>query len=235
MSSYAPKRLEKAQIVPSTFDGQDINVFGELPTFFLNPASWTDTKSSKWVKMAIPGLSDPHQQWVTGGARTITFEALVTNDRPRGEYSSKTLIGAKLPKINKVSVFKKIGGIASSVFNIPELSLTSVIEASGINPASNGKLDLDITQKLNFYRSMVYPSALNEHGALESAPYPVKLKVGSSLGKRTQNSLFVVDNVSVTITKQLPNLTPIEARVTFTLTELVNFVVSAEANILTDV
>src|SRR6266478_4566853 len=48
--------------------------------FLLNPAAMEDSKSANWPAHSIPGQSDPIFQWVNSGARTVSFEALVTAD-----------------------------------------------------------------------------------------------------------------------------------------------------------
>lgn len=213
----------------------NIGALETLGTFYLNPTSWSDTKSTRWVKQDVPGLSDPHQQWVSGGARTISFEALVTNDLADGHVAQKNGSSALVcNSLGKTSVVNRIGGIAAQIFNIGGISLDSAIEARGQNPDANSTLNLDITNKLNYYRSLVYPNLVSQSNGTMAAPYPVRLSVGTTLGRRVKHAKFVVDSVSIQITKQLADLTPIEARVTFTLTELTDKVLSSDSNILTD-
>lgn len=217
----------KARIIPDRPTSRERNEFLSLGMFYLNPASWDESKSTKWVKHEIPGLSDPHQQWISGGARQITFEALVTNDKAEGaiNYNVKNSIVSSFKSKSK-SVIKRIGGIASQVANIPELSISESIQSSNQNPAQ--ALELDITEKLNYYRSLVYPESASKENGVEAPPIPVRLIVGSTFGNRTKGAKFVVDKISIKITKQYSDLTPIEARVTFTLTELTDEILSAE-------
>lgn len=209
----------------------DLDV-ANLAQFFLNPASWSETKSTKWIKHTIPGLSDPHQQWISGGPRTITFEALVTKDI--GESTTKN--------IKKKNLACNVSGTVNEVDRIAGIStlvqgLTSEESRSADNQgtlADTQKLDLDITDKLNFYRSLTYPNVAANSNRVSRPPNLVRLLVGSTFGRRTQNAFFVVDKVDFRITKQYADLTPIEAVVTFTLTEFVSQVLSSDADILTD-
>jgi len=244
MANFAPKQLVKAKMIPVNIPkgnsqpstvypgGMDVDALGQ---FLLNPSTWTEAKTSKWAKQNIPGLSDPHQQWISGGARTISFEALVTNDIPGGEIP-KSRKGAKVTNpVGKTSVVNRIGGIASQVFNIPELTASQAFQAANGKDPNSKSLNLDISDKLAYYRSLCYPTAMNSSNRVLSTPNPVQLKVGKTFGNRTfGRAIFVVDTVTITITKQLADLTPIEARVTFTLTELVGRVLSSDSDILSD-
>jgi hypothetical protein len=77
---------------------------------------------------------------------------------------------------------------------------------------------LDITDKLDKYRSLVYPVDMGANGI---APPPlIQLFVGTTLGRRSlANVYWAVQAVDIKITKQLNNLLPIEATVTFNLIE----------------
>lgn len=215
--SFTRKKLEKAKLL--IIDQGNVPTLTSLGEFFINPSTWTEVKTSNWIKHMVPGTSDPHQQWTSGGARTITFEALVTNDTVEGHVknNSKNTVSIDKGK-GKPSLIKKIGTIASQVFNISGLDVNSV---AAINNSSG--LDLDITAKLNYYRSLCYPRTPYARDRVSGPPPFVRLIVGSTFGKRTSaTSKFVVDSVNISITKQYPNLTPIEARVTFTITEFVD-------------
>lgn len=221
------ERGYKARIIPDKATAAEREKYIGLGMFYLNPATWDETKTTKWVKHEIPGMSDPHQQWVAGGARQITFEALVTNDKVEGHINTdvqSSIVSSLNP--TKKSAIKKIGGIAAQVANIPELTISESIEASGQSPAQT--LILDITDKLNYYRSLMYPESSSKKNGVEGTPTPVRLIVGSTFGNRTKGAKFVVDKVIIKITKQYASLTPIEARVTFTLTELVEEILTSE-------
>lgn len=211
-------------------NGRDDLQVADLSEFFLNPASWVDLKSTKWIKHSIPGLSDPHQQWIAGGPRTITFEALITRDTAESITRQKRDKSFVCQLVGRAATVVKISKIATQ---IQGLSVSEVAEAQNI--AANSKnLELDITDKLNFYRSLLYPNVSSQDSRVSRPPNLVKLLVGTTLGKRTRNSLFVVDKVEIRVVKQFSDLTPIEAIVNFTLTEFVTRPLSSDTNILTD-
>jgi hypothetical protein len=228
MYSFTNKRLTKASIVPDLFEDGNIN-YQQLGTFFINPASYSESKSANWASHQIPGLSDPHHQWTSSGARIINFEALVTNDISSGqaEYKRNASINSAP---GKTSIIKKIGGIAKQIFNVPDIS-----DLSNANNQRAGEIyDLNINDKLNYYRSLLYPTVSGNSNAVTAAPYKIRLLVGSVFGNRSFNSsLFIVNKVDIDITKMNAALMPIEARVTFTLTEVTSYNISADS-VLTD-
>lgn len=225
--NFTRKNLRKAGIYLADKNTQRTLTLGQ---FFLNPTTWTESKSTNWVKQNVPGTSDPHQQWVSGGARTVSFEAFVTNDLAEGHVASSSQNSFKNTTPNSTSIIKRVGAIALKTFNISGTDL-----GADTNVRSSGALDLDITDKLNYYRSLCYPNLTTDKNRVDSAPPFVILDVGPSLGNRTQSAKFVVDKVDITITKQHPDLTPIEAKVTFTLTEFVDGILGANNNIISDI
>jgi len=208
---------------------QDQNIL-ELGQFYLNPNTWNDSKETKWVKHLVPGMSDPHQQWVAGGPRTITFEALITRDLSFSEAKSKK---NKTSIVNTSKKNSVVAGIASLVQKIGGLSDSESILQQGQREGTF--LNLDITEKLNYYRSLLYPNISSSANRISSPPNLVRLVVGSTLGKRAQTARFVVDKIEIRITKQFPDLRPMEAVVAFTLTEFVDRPLSSKNDILTDV
>lgn len=223
--NFTRKNLRKAGIYLADKNTQRTITLGQ---FFLNPTTWSESKSSNWVKQNIPGTSDPHQQWVSGGARTVSFEALVTNDLAEGHVASGTQNSFKNTTANSTSIIKRVGAIALKTFNIAGTDLNTTNEVR-----SSGALDLDITDKLNYYRSLCYPNLTTDKNKVDSAPPFVILDVGSTLSNR--DAKYVVDKIDITITKQHPDLTPIEAKVSFTLTEFVDGILGANNNIISDV
>jgi len=236
-TSYTSKpSLLKAFLVPVEaknnripVNRQDQNIL-ELGQFYLNPTTWNDSKETKWVKHMVPGMSDPHQQWVAGGPRTITFEALVTRDVSSSESKNKK---DKTSVINTSRKNSVVAGIASAVQQIEGLTSSEAILQQGEREGSF--LNLDITEKLNYYRSLLYPNVVSSANRVSSPPNLVRLIVGSTLGQRTQTARFVVDKIEIRVTKQFPDLRPMEAVVVFTLTEFVDRPLSSKNDILTDV
>lgn len=221
--TFGPKNnLTKAALKIVDELGNEISPYVDstIYEFYLNPSSWKESKKSNWIKQQIPGLSDPHQQWVSSGPRTITFDALVTKD------ISEIFNNNENEQIKQLStsqsVIKKVGGIAQQLLNIPGLSSLEILNNSN-NTRSGNTLNLDINFKLNYYRSLLYPKSFDKRANVTKSPFLVRLIVGKTFGIKTaQTGLFVVDNIDISITKQLPDLTPIEAIVTFTLTEFVS-------------
>jgi len=179
--------------------------------FLINPTSYDEAKSANWAQNSIPGQSDPILQYVNGGPRTISFDALVTADTLHFSAEAK-------PDNNK-SV-RAIGDIAAKFFKtaIPNIPKSTNTQSSANN--------LDITPYLNYYRSMLYPEyddILNPRKLVKSPPL-LALFIGNTFsnidyGNRisTNTPVFVLTNLRIKITKQLPNLTPMEAVVSFEL------------------
>jgi hypothetical protein len=228
--SFSQTSVSPAMILPLNPDGSGIKDQLELGMFYINPASWTESKTSHWAKHEVPGYSDPHQQWISGGVRQITFEALVTRDRTNGNYLADLTAAAEPPTKDKIPLKKRvmnaIGGIALTLFPLP-LSLKS--QLNNATDKSSLILDLDISTKLNYYRSFLYPRMVGQ--TVVSPPPLIKLICGTTFGLRIKHSKFVLDKLDIKITKQLANLAPSEAIVTFTLTELPGRNISYEKTI----
>lgn len=191
--------------------------------FLLNPASYEENKSANWSQHNIPGQSDPIMQWVSSGAKTLTFDALVTNDTSLLDLDEKRgYKNSTNPNETGVKGFvNKLSDAASSFFKIS----SPVTPPNDIRNNFN-KNTLDISNKLNFYRSLVYPiyDDINNPKELVQSPPLVVLFSGRTVMKKAYNDrvsnnheLWVVTNIKIRTTKQLPNLAPMEAIVTFTL------------------
>lgn len=228
IENLKPGQVKKARIYPARFEKDaELQKFSE---FYLNPNTWTETKSSLWIKHKIPGQSDPVQQWTTGDARTITFEALVTLDLMEGVALRETPASLSCSATGKTQKVDVIGGIAQQVAEIADLTTQEVVNEA---KDKSGKFDLDINAKLNYYRSLAYPNVFGRGGRVK-APDPVRLDAGLTFGNRTKSALFVVDRIDIVITKQMEvngELKPIEATVSFTMTELVTKVLSSDTDI----
>lgn len=188
--------------------------------FLLNPNGVEDTKSGNWVENNIPGQSDPVLQWVSGGARNLSFTALVTRDiadSPATDWES----------VAQDTALTAVGAIASRLagINIPPLADA---KAAFLGTSDYGNT-LGISAMLDYYRSLMYP-IIDENSKLESSPPLVVLAMGTTLsdmkdkkvsGKitKTNTDLWVTKNVSIRTTKWLPNLAPMEAEVTFQFTQ----------------
>jgi hypothetical protein len=224
IKSYDDTELRKAAIVVvnanKTLDNNPYSYF------MLNPSTWTENLSSNWSPQQTPGQSSPPLQWTSGGPRTVSFQALVTADT---SYFVSGTTTAKTPAQDKDGLAKAvdtlIGGIASA--------FSKVTTPPPRVPSSDTSSDLDITKYLNYYRSLLYPTYNKEANPskLIQSPPLVALFVGTSIptypiGKpgsgnlvSSQTDLWVVTSLEINITKQLPHLAPMEATVSFQLTQ----------------
>lgn len=186
--------------------------------FLLNPSTWDEHKTSNWVMHNIPGESDPILQWTSGGARTITVEALVTKDHSGFDLvNPPSAIGKLLD-----SAISAVGNIASSFIGV---SIPAIGDLLPIGDQGQGE-ELSIADYLNYYRSLMYPRTNKTKLTLTGSPPLVALFVGKSLSKEMAGNivgidtdLWAVTDLRIKITKQLPNLAPLEANVTFTLVQ----------------
>lgn len=184
--------------------------------FTLNPESYEENKQSNWVPQPINGQSDPIMQWSSGGARMISFDALVTRDvaqPPKKDLKSDL----------KNAALNAVGSIASNFFGVNVPPISDLLKGSSDTP------ELGISDYLNFYRSLLYPT-YNKAGRLSSSPPLIVLFVGDSFTNSLndyaegqpitdKNHVWVITNLRIKITKQLLNLTPMEAVVSFQLVE----------------
>lgn len=184
--------------------------------FLLNPTTIQDTKSANWTQQQVPGQSDPVLQWTSSGPRTLTFQALVTVDTSNYVSGQVTQPGVNSNPLTKLLPY--IGGIAAAFakVTVPKPDLSKVSE----------KTEFDISQILNYYRSLLYPTYNKNSTALEASPPLVVLYMGNSIAKidygdkiTTTTDVWVITNLDIQVTKFLPNLAPMEAIVNFQLTQ----------------
>ena len=192
--------------------------------FLLNPSTWEETKSANWVLQQTPGQSDPILQWLSSGPRQVSFDALITADT--SDFKSDVEFkkpGEDPNPVNKA--LTAIGSIASNFFQVtlpPPRASLAVTDNKGDT--------LDISNYLNYYRSLLYPvyddKLLPVPKRLRNSPPLCVLFSGSSFSKapkgdrvNSNSELWVVTNLRIRITKQLPNLAPMEAVVSFQLTQ----------------
>lgn len=186
--------------------------------FLLNPTSWRDSKAANWVPNEVPGQSDPVLQWVSSGPRTVTFDALVTRDTAQFNSGITFKAGEDTNPVNRA--LSVIGNIASSFFKISVPPPRQQIDQIKTGDS------LDISRILDYYRSMLYPvyDNIKTPRKLRSSPPLIVLFAGSAIAKipyenriNSNHDLWVVTNLEIRVTKQLPNLAPMEAVVTFQL------------------
>jgi hypothetical protein len=213
---YTGNILVKAALFTIDISG-NINISSKEGVFLINPETWEESKSANWATNNIPGQSDPVLQWTHSGARTVSFEALVTKetsyfdefvDSPNGETQGNTT--------DKVLTF--LGNIASQFFK------TAIPNPRKDEPVKKNREILDISNYLNYYRSLLYPTYSVEFRKLNSSPPLVALFSGKTVNKIVhgtkigpEHDVWVVVDLKIKITKQLPDLSPLEALVTFQL------------------
>lgn len=202
------------------FPNNKIDIDNMFARFLLNPSAWEEHKSSNWIAHQIPGESDPILQWTSGGARTITVDALVTKD-----HSGYDLVSPPDPIAKLVDqALTVVGNIASSFLGI---NVPAIGDLLPIGDQGEGE-NLSIESYLNYYRSLMYPLTENDKSTLAGAPPLVALFVGKTLSKNLASAdisvdtdLWVVTDLRIRVTKQLPNLAPMEATVSFQLTQYI--------------
>lgn len=192
----------------------------ESGIFLLNPTSIEDGKDSNWVAQNVPGQSDPVYQWVGGGARVVRFTALVTAD------TSDFISGVTTPGKPADQ-----GGFLGKVFSGSIASAFSKVQAPAA-PVGSFDIDsatvLDVQRNLNYFRSLMYPRYDNFENPrrLRQSPPLLVFYSGSAINKfpygtrvSSQSDLWMLTNLRIRVTKQLPNLAPLEAEVEFELTQ----------------
>lgn len=218
-------RLKSAAVLKVKETGEVDDTSIALGTFLLNPASIEDSKSSNWNEQSIPGQSHPIYQWVSGGARTISFEALVTKDTFHAGQKKTSSLESQLSS----AALNVAGDIASAFAGV---SLPPVTDLFGTEP-TRGTI-ISIESQLNYYRTLLAPKYEEGFSGLRTSPPLVVLLFGKSLSPTNTadgpispannpdtayTPVWMVTNLNIRITKQLPNLDPMEAFVGFTLKE----------------
>lgn len=187
--------------------------------FLLNPSTYDETKTVNWAQQNVPGQSDPILQWISGGARTVTFDALVTADTAYFDSRVTTSQGEETDPTKKG--LNAISSIAASFFKI------TVPAQRQLANLPDGTNSLDITNYLNYYRSLLYPTYDNPSipNRLQSSP-PLLVLWTAAIERfkyetrvSSNQDLWVLTDLKIKITKQLPNLLPMEAVVSFTLVQ----------------
>lgn len=207
--------LKKMIIAKVTSDGKIDESSKTLGKLLLNPESLNESKTSNWVPNAIPGQSEPILQWTSGASRTVSFDALVTADQGDTPYLKKTDTDP-LAFVAEKAV-NAIGGIAASFLGVNISPLANFFSKPG-----QANEVLSIENQLQYYRSLAYP--VYQNGRLKQSPPLVVLYAGKAFGDQfsipgdtvsSVDDLWVLAEYSIKISKQLPNLTPMEATVSF--------------------
>jgi len=190
--------------------------------FLLNPDSINESKSANWVAHQTPGQSDPVLQWLSSGPRTLSFTALVTADT--SDFVQTAVKPAAPQKEDPTTLNKIFGGIAASFAKVKAPPPLREIPGSDVFKADT----LDISNYLDYYRSLLYPEydTVNNPRRLVQSPPLVVLFMGNAINKlpfeakvSDQHDMWVITNLGIKVTKFLPNLAPMEAEVSFQLTQ----------------
>ena len=197
--------------------GNILSNINYVAQFLLNPSTWEETKSSNWSPQTVPGQSDPVYQWVSSGPRTVSFEALVTKDTYN--YAKSASPTANSTPSAPFATFGQIASLFAQVASPPPMT-----------PGSNVNVLLDISDNLNYYRSLLYPkyTVNNNSTQLTNSPPLVVLYSGTAINSdipdpgntiSSNTDIWVVTSLRIRITKQMPNLAPMEALVGFELSQ----------------
>lgn len=207
--------LHKMTIVRVTADGKVDPSYFVPGTLLLNPDTMEESIVSNWVPNPIPGQSLPLLQWVHGGPRAITFDALVTRDTSEflKPSASDPLAGAIDTAINAV------GDLASSFFGVNVPPLGDLL--GGFAGNTTGE-QLSVVDKLSYYRSLCYPNYAE--GIIDTSPPLVVIYAGKTFGSAQttpsdqlglDSDVWCLVDLKIRFTKWLPNLTPMEAVCSF--------------------
>jgi len=207
--------LKVAAIFPVDSDGTILDFPEDGAGYFLlNPSTFTETKSSNWAQQTVPGQSDPILQWTGGGPRTVSFSALVTRDT--SNYLSGQNLKPGKSKDSSLSLKSVFGDIAASFSKTTLPQPRQEIQYGD---------QLDVSAYLDYYRSLLYPTYA-KNGTLTASPPLIVLFIGKALSTipygskiTTESDVWVITNLEIQVTKQLPNLAPMEALVNFQLTQ----------------
>lgn len=197
----------------------DVELDNPKARFLLNPASWQESKSVNWASQSVPGQSHPVKQWVNGGPRVVTFDALVTGDVNKNEATD--------PLANLIdSALNAVSDVASDFFNVtvPPLGDLFTGDSGGVDAHP-----LNIAPILDYYRALTLP-VITPDDQLQSSPPLLALYVGSTVHNtftETKDTLtkngevWILSELNINTTKQLPNLSPMEAIVSFKLEQYI--------------
>ena len=94
-------------------------LYGDIPAirFQFWPDNLQDSKPSEWNERQIPGLSHPLYNWTSGGARTLTFNAIFARDNDPAEVDDDALVGGSRDKLEMYDIESAIAWLRS--FQLP--------------------------------------------------------------------------------------------------------------------
>jgi hypothetical protein len=189
--------------------------------FLINPSSWEENKSANWTISNTIGQSDPVLQWINSGPRVVNFEALVTKDTI---YYGKEVLQTNSNGPSSANPTSLLANIANSFFKVANITPSvGNLSQQNVNLVPGY---LDISPYLEYYRSLLYPTYDPTSVKLLASPPLVVLYAGSSLSRipygakiSANTDVWVLTSLRIKISKQLPNLAPMEAEIQFQLTQ----------------
>jgi hypothetical protein len=197
--------------------------------FLINPSTISESRAVNWAAKEVPGQSLPVYQWISSGARVITFDALITKDfgdsddifAPKNQDSEEVKIHKKFENVVASIASSFAGAIVNSVKNAPRQDLKQVHTAG-------------IQRNLDYYRSLQYPTYSTSR-KLRASPPLLAFYMGNSVsngdrepalpdstankGINFDSEVWILTNLKINITKWFPDLTPMEATASFQLTQ----------------
>lgn len=161
------RKPARAYIIPLDGFNGDIPVTADRRTLQYFPATVSDSQATNYQTKVIPGLSHPLYQWTSGGARTISFEAIFSRDRTYTKEERQAIENGIAAR--QQSLMGGIGGL------VGQASL-------GIAKNSDPR-NVDIPSALAWLRSFLLPEySVDGRGAKGSTPQrprpPRKLILG---------------------------------------------------------
>ena len=161
-------RPARAYLIPLNAHNGDNPVDSETRTLQYFPATISDTHATNYQTKVIPGLSHPLYQWTSGGARTISFEAVFSRDRT---YSS-----GEQDKISS-------GFSGASSLGRPSISLPTPPGSSRGTMNNKDPRNVDIPSAIAWLKSFLLPDySADGNGTFDDTPSrprpPSKLILG---------------------------------------------------------
>lgn len=121
----------------------------EYRAFQYFPQTIDDSKSGDYVEKTVIGSSHPIYQWLHGGKRSISFDAVLTSDFTKGTGQ------------NPLGAFGAVAETVTSFIKSPAATAISTLSSGGQDPydpdGSTGK-NVNIAAGISWFRSKLYPT-----------------------------------------------------------------------------
>ncbi len=208
-------RTEKGFIVP-------VDHPEDTYTFILNPEGFSDDKATEYSKTKIPAISHPIYQYSNGGERKISFELLVVKDisgESGGGFSiGKQLLSTGIQMFGNNLPFRPnardpMASLTGAVGRVPILG--DMFRGSRAAPDI---AKIDITDDVLRLRSFLYPESTTDKNLRKTAPRPLLFNYGNYY----PGIKCVMTQCGVTWRMWAPDLTPIVAKLSISLEEIID-------------